>query len=87
MHRNAIWLSQITAVISLILIAYVRGRYVFTFGATAGQLLLIATLTNVFTLIFGIAALPRWQGKVSLSIFVFVAYCLLFVPMYVIGCN
>lgn len=87
MRHHAKWLSQVTAAVALILIAYVRGRYFFVFGNTAGKLLLCATLAAVFTLIFGIAALPRWQGYFALSIFLFVAYCLLFLPMYAIACN
>ncbi len=87
MRHHAKWVSQLAAVVALILIAYVRGRYVFVFGNTVEELLLCATLAAILTLIFGAAALPRWQGYVALSIFLFVTYCLLFVPMYAIACN
>lgn len=81
------WLSQFTAVTALILIAFVRGQYAFVFGNTAGLLLLAATVAAVLTLVLGILSLPRWQGFVALAAFSFVAYCLLFVQMYVIACN
>jgi hypothetical protein len=81
------WLGQISGASALILIAYVRGKYIFIIGNTAGTLLLLATLAAVLTLIFGVAALPGWQGYLSLAIFFFVTYCLLFVPTYAIGCN
>ena len=81
------WLSQFTAVAALILIAFVRGQYAFVFGNTAGMLLLAATIAAVLTLILGMVSLPRWQGFVAVAAFCFVAYCLLFVRMYVIACN
>ena len=46
------------------------------------MLVLIAMIASVFTLIFGIAALPRWQGIVALLIFIYVAYCIGFTRMY-----
>ena len=81
------WLSQFAAVTALILIAFVRGKYAFVFGNTAGTLLLAATIAAVLTLILGIASLPRWQGFVAIAAFSLVAYCLLFVNMYVLACN
>lgn len=87
MRRHAKWISQVTAANSLILIAYVRGKYAFVFGNRAGSLLFIASLAALLTLVFGIPALPRWQGFVALAVFFFVAYCLLFVRMYVLACN
>lgn len=81
------WFSQFTAVAALILIAFVRGKYAFVFGNTAGMLLLAATIAAVLTFILGIISLPRWQGFVALAAFCFVAYCLLFVNMYVLACN
>ena len=92
MNRNPVkrcapWLSQLTAVLALVLIAFVRGKYAFVFGNTAGMLLLMATIAAVITLILGIVALPRWQGFVAPAVFCVVAYSLLFVRMYVLACN
>ena len=64
-----------------------QGKYAFVFGNRAGSLVIIASLAALLTLVFGIPALPRWQGFVALAVFFFVAYCLLFVRMYVLACN
>ena len=80
-REHAGWLSQITAAISLIIVVYVRSKFIFESGNDA-SLLFIAMVAAVLTLILGIAALPRWQAFVALAIFCFVAYCFLFVSMY-----
>jgi orotate phosphoribosyltransferase len=77
--KHARWLSQISAAASLILVAYVRGKFAFVFGNTAGAIILIAMVAAVLTFIFSIASLPRWEGFVGLAAFCFVAYCLFFV--------
>lgn len=82
--KHSLWLSQLAAAVSLFIIAFVRGKYIFWHGNAAGGLLLLAMFTSALTLGFGLAALPRWQGFVALTIFCFVAYCLMFVPLYAI---
>ena len=76
------WPSLATAVVSLGIIVFVRTKFIFDSGNTAGMLLLIAMFTALLTLIFGIASLPRWQGFVALVIFGIVAYFILFERLY-----
>ena len=76
------WLSQASAAVSLLIFVFMRVKFVFDSGNTAGMLLLILMLTSLLTLIFGVAALPRWQGFVALGIFGLVAYYILFERMY-----
>jgi hypothetical protein len=47
----------------------VRTKHIFASGNTAGMLVLVAMIAAVFTLIFGIAALPRWQAVLALIVF------------------
>ena len=82
--ERAKWLSQVTAAISLIIVVFVRSKFLFDSGNTAASLLLIAMVAAVLTLVLGIAAIPRWQGFVALAVFSVVAYCLLFVSLYAI---
>jgi len=84
-REHAKWLSLVTGAISVIIVVYVRTKFIFELGNTAGSLLLIAMVAAVFTLILGIAAIPRWQGFVALAMFCVVTYCFLFVSLYAIS--
>jgi hypothetical protein len=81
-REHSKWLSQISAAVSLIIVVFIRSKFIFESGNTAGTLLLIATITSLLTLIFGVASLPRWQGFIALAIFALVAYFILFEPLY-----
>jgi hypothetical protein len=83
-REHAGWLSQLTAATSLIIVVFVRSKFIFELGNDAAKLLSIATGAALLTLVLGIAALPRWQGFVAMSVFFVVAYCLLFVSLYAI---
>ncbi|MGH9968076.1 MAG: hypothetical protein ACREBG_09625 [Pyrinomonadaceae bacterium] len=76
------WLSQVSAAISIIVVVFLRSKFTFEFGNTAGMLVLVAMITSLLTLIFGVAAVPRWQGFVALVIFVLVAYYIFFEQLY-----
>ena len=67
---------------SLVIVVFLRSKFIFESGNTAGMLVLVAIITTLLTLIFGIASLPRWQGFVSLTIFIVVAYYILFERLY-----
>jgi hypothetical protein len=84
-RQIAKWPSLVWAAISLCLVLYVRTKHIFASGNTAGMLVLVAMIAAVFTLIFGIAALPRWQAVLALIVFVYVAYCLVFTPLYALA--
>ena len=84
LREHAKWLSQVTAAISLIIVVFVRSKFIFESGNTAGSLLLIAMVAAMLTFVLGVAALPRWQGFVALAVFCVVGYCLLFVSLYAI---
>ena len=75
-------MSQVNAVLSLIVVVFLRSKFIFESGNTAGMLVLIAMGTWLLTLVFGVAALPRWQGFVALGIFGVLAYYILFEPLY-----
>ena len=79
------WCSLVTAAISLITITFVKWTFVFDSGNTAGKLILILIGAAVLTLIFGVIALPRWQGFVALVVFGYVGYCILFTPLYALS--
>jgi hypothetical protein len=79
------WLSQVSAATSLIVIVFMQSKFIFVSGNFAGNLLLISLIAAVFTFIFGLIALPRWQGFLALAIFSYVAYCILFTPLYAIS--
>ena len=84
-RQIAKWPSLVWATISLFLVLYVKTKYIFASGNTAGMLILVAMIAAVFTLIFGIAGLPRWQAVLALIVFVYVAYCLLFTSLYALA--
>jgi type IV secretory pathway VirB2 component (pilin) len=79
------WLSQASAAISLIIVVFVRSKHVFVSGNAAQMLVLIAMIAAALTFIFGVASLPRWQGFVALAVFSYVAYYLLFTPLYMLS--
>jgi len=79
------WLSQVSAATSLIVIVFMQSKFIFVSGNFAGNLLLISLIAAVFTFIFGLIALARWQGFLALAIFSYVAYCILFTPLYAIS--
>ncbi len=81
-REHSKWLSQVSAAVSLIIVVFIRSKFIFESGNTAGTLLLVAMITSFLTLVFGVASLPRWQGFVALAIFVLVAYFILFEPLY-----
>ncbi len=80
----SIWLSQVNAAVSLIIVVFIQSKHIFYSGKAAGQLLFIAMITAALAFIFGIASLPRWQGFLALAIFGYVAYCILFTSLYAI---
>ena len=73
---------MIAGIVFLGINAYMRTKFVFDSGNTAGMLLLIAVVAAVFTFICGIFALPRWQGFVALAISVYAGYWLGFCRPY-----
>ncbi len=75
-------LSQVSAVMSLIIVVFLRSKGVFNDDFVPGTLLLIAMITAVFTFIFSVISLPRWQSFVALAVFSYVTYFLLFTPLY-----
>ena len=81
-RKHSKWLSQVSAAVSLIIIVFVRSKFIFDSGNTAGMLVLVAIITTLLTLIFGVASLPRWQGFVALAISIFLAYYILFQRLY-----
>jgi hypothetical protein len=84
LRKYSKWLSQISAAVSLIVVVYVNSKHTFDFDYEGGRLVLISLIAAVLTFIFGVLSLPRWQGFLALIIFIFVAYCLLFTPLYAI---
>jgi hypothetical protein len=79
------WISRVSAAASLIIIVFVQSKFIFVSGNFAGKLVLISLIAAVFTLVFGLIALPRWQGFLALAIFSYVAYCILFTRLYAIS--
>lgn len=74
------WLSQLSAAISLTIVDYFTNKPTFANGEEAGILFLIALIMSVFTFIFGVLSLPRWQGILALIIFSFNSYWLCNTP-------
>jgi type IV secretory pathway VirB2 component (pilin) len=74
------WLGQLSAATSVIIVVYFTNKPTFASGGEAGTLFLIAIIITVFTFIFGVLSLPRWQGFLALIIFSFNAYWLCFTP-------
>ncbi len=64
------------------LVVVLQTKFTFESGNAAGMLVLVAMITSLLTLIFGVAAIPRWQGFVALVISVLVAYYILFEQLY-----
>ena len=79
------WLSQLNAVTSLIILVYLKSKFVFDSGTFAGRLVLILLIATVLTFLFGVMSLPRWQGFVTLGIFSIVTYYILFTPLYALS--
>ncbi len=83
--EHSLWLSQLSAAVSLIIVVYVKSKGVFDNGNFAGKLVLISMIAAILTFVFGIISLPRWQGFVALGIFSFVAYCFLFTQLFALS--
>lgn len=81
LKKHSVWLSQLSAAISLVLVLYIKSKRVFVNENEAAALLLIAMIATTFTFIFGILSVPRWQGFLALAIFSYTAYCVLFTSM------
>lgn len=85
LRKYSTWMSQVSAVVSLIAVVFLRSKFIFESGNTAGMLVLFAMVTWLLTLIFGVAALPRWQGFAALGIFGVLAYNILVEPLYALA--
>jgi hypothetical protein len=72
-------------VIFLVIHAYMRGKFIFESGNTAGMLLLISMVAAVLTLIFGVISLPRWQGFVALCVSAYAFYWFAFCRLYAVA--
>jgi hypothetical protein len=84
-RAKARWLSQISGVIFLVIHAYMRSKFVFESGNTAGKLLLISMIAALLTFVFGVMSLPRWQGFVALAISAYAVYWFAVGPLYAVS--
>ncbi len=84
-RHKARWLSLITGFIFLVIHIYMRSKFIFESGNTAGLLLLIAMIAALLTLVFGLFSLPRWQGFIALAIFIYAGYWFAYGPVYAIS--
>ena len=78
------WLSQISGAVFLITYAYMRSKFIFESGDTAGGLLLISMIAALLTFGFGVMSLPRWQGFVGLAICAYALYWFVFGTHYAV---
>ncbi len=83
--KYSLWLSQFSAAISLISIVFVKSYWVFVNANLAGNLVIVSIFFGLLTLLFGLVSLPRWQGFVAMAVFGFVAYLILFTPLYAVS--
>lgn len=65
-----------TGFLFLVVSTYMRMKFVFESGNTAGLLMFVAMIAALLTLIFGLAAIPRWQSFVALAICGYAIYWL-----------
>ena len=75
------WYGVISGSIFLVLSTYMRLKFVFDSGKTAGSLFFVVVLSAFLTLLFGILSFPRWQSYLCLVIFIYALYCFT-KPMY-----
>lgn len=68
----------------MVILVYMRSKWIFEPGSRAGMLLFILMITTILTFIFSIASLPRWQSFIGLIISLITAYYILFEPSYAI---
>ncbi len=80
--RVAKWISLIASVISLGLILFVRWIDIFESANTAGLLVFSALIGSIVAIVFGLVALPRWQGLLALMIAFYVGYCVMVGSLY-----
>ena len=85
LRAKARWLSQISGGIILVIHAYMRSKFIFESGNTAGKLLLISMIAALLTFVFGIMSLPRWQGFVALAISAYASYWFTVGPLYAVS--
>ena len=78
------WSSVATSLISLLIIIFVKSKYLFESGNFAGKLVLLSMITALVSVILSIMVLPRWQGIISLLIAFCSGYLILFTPLYAI---
>jgi hypothetical protein len=78
------WLSLASGTISVSTIVFVKTKFIFESGNTAIAMIGISMIIAILAFIFGLVALPRWQGIVALAASCSVAYCILFTRLYVL---
>ena len=84
-RNRAPWLSLITGAVFLAIHIYIRSKFIFESGNTAGRMLLITMIAALLTFVFGLFSLPRWQGFVALAISAYAGYWFAYGPLYAIS--
>jgi hypothetical protein len=82
---KAKWYCVVSAIIFISISSYLRVKFVFDSGRTAGILFLAALLFALLTFVFALFSFPRWQSFVAFLVFAYAVYWALFTPGYAIS--
>ena len=78
------WFALMASFTALSILTYLKYKFVFHSGNFAGRLVLATFFFTGAAIILGFVSVRQWQGVVSLLISAFVAYFLLFTPLYAV---
>ncbi|QQS42806.1 MAG: hypothetical protein IPM63_07700 [Acidobacteriota bacterium] len=79
------WLSLSLAMVSLIIVVYVKAKWHFESGNFAAALLTISLISAVLALILGVGGLPKRVAFLTLGIVAIWAFLFFFTRLYVLA--
>jgi len=79
------WWGLMCGAIFLVVSSYMRWKFVFEPGPTAGVLLIFSMFLAVLTLAFGLLSTPKWQSWIALAVFCYALYWVFFTRLFAYG--
>jgi hypothetical protein len=79
------WWGLMCGAIFLAVSSYMRWKFVFEPGPTAGVLLIFSMSLAVLTLASGLLSIPRWQPWIALAVFCYALYRVFFARLFAYG--
>lgn len=74
--------AVILAMVSLLIIMFVKGKFVFHSGGWAAGLILVSIVAALLALVLALLSLPKRSSMVALAVVAIVAYLIFFTRLY-----